>query len=412
MIPIITKIRNRFNRHILLPLYHSIYLKRKVKKIRKKEKIRILFILQLLPQWKTENLYIAMLNHPRFEPIIGIAPILNYIDAEKPLKMYLEGKGYKYINIENDKRIIEQGNFDIIVFQRPYPTDYIHPHQVELNWKAPSIYIHYAFHSLKSGWDINQPSHFYFWQEYYENKRTSYSRSSIHFLHGRNYVVTGLPMMDELMSPKDQLDDPWPKDKRKRIIYAPHHSIYDDHFSGINYSTFIEYAYIIPALAKKYADKVYFIFKPHPFLYEKLVRFWGKEKTDAYYNQWSTNSFSNIELGSYQGLFKHSDAIIHDCASFTIEYLYTLNPCMYLVKDKYHTNNLIDFAKEAFALYYHGHNSLDIETFINNVINNIDPLQKKRQDFYESSLRPPYGKRACDNIIHAILGSDEYSEKK
>ena len=37
--------------------------------IRKKDRIRFLFILQELSQWKTESLYKAMLDHPRFEPI-------------------------------------------------------------------------------------------------------------------------------------------------------------------------------------------------------------------------------------------------------------------------------------------------------------------------------------------------------
>lgn len=411
MTHIFTKIRNRFNRHIFLPLYHSVYLKRKVRSMRKKETIRVLYVLQLLPQWKTENLYIAMLNHPRFEPIIGIAPITDYSDAEKPLKKYIVGKGYDHVILDGEKRIIEQGNYDIIIYQRPYPTDHVYSHQIEHNWKVPSIYIHYALHTLNSGWDINQLSHFYFWQEYFENESIKNSRSLIHYFNGNNYVVTGLPMMDELTRPKEDFEDPWPKNHKKRIIYAPHHTIYEDHAPGINYSTFIEYSDTIIELAKKYSDKAYFIFKPHPLLYDRLVQHWGKERTDNYYNQWRNSGFSDIALGPYLGLFKHSDAIIHDCASFTIEYLYTLNPCMYLVRDEQHTDNLNEMAKEAFSLYYHGHNTTDIELFIQNVINEVDPLRESRQRFYDTSLRPPYGKTACDNIIHAILGTDEYSSQ-
>ncbi len=409
MTSIFTKVRNRFYRHIILPLYHNIYLKNKVRCLRKKEKIRVLFVLQLLPQWKTENLYLAMLNHPRIEPIIGIAPIMTYSNAEKPLLKYIEEKRYDYFILNKDKRIINQGNFDIIVYQRPYQIDYTYFHQIERNWKTPSVYIHYAMHTLNSGWDINEPSHLYFWQEYYENEITSHSRSYIHFLNGRNYIVTGLPIMDELMRPKEDFDDPWPNVNKKRIIYAPHHTIYDDHFSGINYSTFIEYSDIMLYFAKKYSDKVYFIFKPHPTLYDKLVHHWGKAKTDDYYNQWKNNGISDIELGSYLPLFKHSDAIIHDCASFTIEYLYTQNPCLYLVKDEHHTDNLTELAQEAFTQYYHGHNVSEIESFIQNVIKGVDPMLKRRQQFCSKYLFPPHGKTACENIINAILATNDFS---
>ena len=41
--------------------------------LRRKDVIKVLFILPNLPKWKTESLYEAMLAHPRFEPIIGVA---------------------------------------------------------------------------------------------------------------------------------------------------------------------------------------------------------------------------------------------------------------------------------------------------------------------------------------------------
>ena len=35
--------------------------------------IKVLFILPNLPKWKTESLYKAMLAHPTFKPMIGVA---------------------------------------------------------------------------------------------------------------------------------------------------------------------------------------------------------------------------------------------------------------------------------------------------------------------------------------------------
>ena len=51
---------------------YSIYVRCRVAKIRKKKKIRFLFVLQDLSQWKSENLYLFMLQHERFDPVLGI----------------------------------------------------------------------------------------------------------------------------------------------------------------------------------------------------------------------------------------------------------------------------------------------------------------------------------------------------
>ena len=71
---IVTKIQNRVNslsdRFILhLYLYNQ---KKLVREVRKKEKIKVLFIVFELGSWKTEGLYQAMKQHPRFTPIIVV----------------------------------------------------------------------------------------------------------------------------------------------------------------------------------------------------------------------------------------------------------------------------------------------------------------------------------------------------
>ena len=58
--------------------------------IRRKKKIQVLFVLQYLSEWKTEALYIAMLHHPRFEPILGITPCIEIEGEEKRVMDYCE----------------------------------------------------------------------------------------------------------------------------------------------------------------------------------------------------------------------------------------------------------------------------------------------------------------------------------
>ena len=73
-----------------------------VKDMRKKDKIKVLFVVSQLAKWKTENLYQAMKMHPRFDPMIGVAlGIVDYptMEAEKlnQLLGYIKEKGYSYL---------------------------------------------------------------------------------------------------------------------------------------------------------------------------------------------------------------------------------------------------------------------------------------------------------------------------
>ena len=214
--------------------------------------------------------------------------------------------------------------------------------------------------------------------------------------------------MDELLTPKEDLPDVWPvHDGRVRIIYAPHHTIADIHLSGIGYSTFLEYSDFMLEMRDKYKDQVYFVFKPHPSLKERLNKYWGEEKTRAYYARWEEPGVSHIEDGQYLALFKYSDAMIHDCASFTVEYLYSGNPVMYLVRGTHHADNMIPYAREAFDLLYKGFSGKDIDRFIQHVIAGKDPRAESRKSFVEKYLVPPHGKSASENIMNVILGRDE-----
>ena len=146
-------------------------------------------------------------------------------------------------------------------------------------------------------------------------------------------------------------------------------------------------------------------FKPHPSLRNKLRKVWSEEQIDAYYDRWEKPGVSHVEQGEYLSLFKYSDAMIHDCASFTVEYMYMDNPVLYLVRDESHTANMIPYAREAFDLHYKGKCADDIDRFIQDVIDGNDPLREKRAAFKQQHLLPPNGRTACENIIRSILDS-------
>lgn len=393
--------------------YNSIVLPHLRQRVRSKDKIKVLFLISELSPWKTENLYLSMLKHPRFSPILGLFTSPEIPSARNQLEKYCIEKRYDFTDL--DLIDIKSLKADIIFYQKPYLDWGLYPKKmrIERNLYALFCYVAYSFHTMNVSWGYNQRLYKYAWQIYYENKKLIKDVKPFLLNRGRNVVATGLPIQDMLNIKPENVEDPWKDDKgRKRIIYAPHHTIADMHAEGIAYSTFLDYYDFMLEMAEKYKNEVFFAFKPHPILYKNLLKVWGKERADAYYDRWKSLENGQLETGTYTGLFMHSNAMIHDCSSFTIECQYTKNPVLYLIKDDHHADNLSIIARTAFDLHYKAKTREDIEQFIQNVINEDDPLKQDREKFFKDCLLPPHGKTACENIINSILGEVEYKKQK
>ena len=393
---------------ILSPLYQSIILPNKIKSVRKKERITVLFVLSELGAWKTELLYNSMLSHPRFNVKLLIVPAKETPEGVKVIKQYLTKKGYCFDEvIERDEKLKDKFKADIIFYQKPYD-NVIDERYFYLNHlDSVFCYVLYSFRNRNYPNIRNIDFVRFIWQFYAENQKVIDESVPVFSTKAKNYVNTGIPIMDELLLEKEHFKDPWKNcGKKKRIIYAPHHTVFSDIYE---YATFLDYCDFMLEMVEKYKDKVQWAFKPHPVLKGKLYTVWGKERTDNYYRKWEELENCQLSSGEYLDLFKHSDAMIHDCGSFKIEYLYTNNPVMFLLK----TNPVNDYSNwqtlESLELHYKGYSKEDIEGFILDVINGNDELKNKRESFVQSYLVPPYGKTACENIINAILGHEEYS---
>ena len=380
-------------------IYTYLYKPFKVKAIRRKDKIRTVFILTEVGVWKTELLYLEMLKHPRFEPILLVLPSTENDKAYDEVITFLNQKDYSYSTLQG-KTIKDSIHPDIIFYQKPYPGVLERKHGFWENLYALFCYAHYGFHSIMTDWAINEGSQRYAWIDCYENNSAKDEATTISRNQGRNFVVTGLPMMDELTIAASQ--NKHKASQKKTIIWAPHHSITQ---GLLEYSTFLSYANFMIEMANKYKNEVEFIFKPHPLLQPKLRALWGEEKTTKYYDQWASMPNTRIELGKYIDIFAESDAMIHDCGSFTIEYLYFNKPVMYLTNGVDHETGMAQYAKEAYHMHYFGRNKEDIDTFIQNVLLGIDPMREARQEYHKKYLQVPGSTTACDNIINAILGT-------
>lgn len=390
--------------------YYRLLLPIRMRIMRKKTIINVTFLVNDLPTWKTENLFFAMLSHYRFRPIVGIPVAIERPDSHLEVVQYCKSKGYPYLILDSNKRIKSQTDADIILYLKPYQTEYHPCHRYIRNLDIIHMYVFYSFHGILDPAVLNKPMYRVLKYDFYDNELSAEDAKTDSWNHGKNFCVTGLPFADQLLEDKSKVLDQW-KDiaGRKRIIYAPHHTIGNIHMKGCDYGTFLETGEIVLELAKKYKDKVYFAFKPHPLLWQRLTWIWPESRVAAYFQEWKDLENAQYENGPYMGLFKHSDAMIHDCSSFIVEYIAMDKPVMFLLKDEHVADNLNRTFKYAHGLHYHGKKYEDIENFIQMVIKNEDPKAIERKGFIDEYLRPPFGKSACTNIINAILAEEEYS---
>lgn len=386
-------------------VYVHLFTPIEVKRMRKKPVVNVIFVIAELGMWKTENLYQAMLAHPRFNPVLRVVSTPENDKAKEEVIAYLKNKGYDYRALDEATPLQDGFKADIIFYQKPYPHCYFKAQRYCYNLNALFCFVSYGIHNIMSDFICNQPLHNIAWQYYFENKQCAAETAKYMNNNGRNIVVTGVPLFDRFLKPKNAYKYAWKQNdaSKKRIIYAPHFSIEKN--SCLRYSTFLGNGDFLLEMGRKYADKVQFVFKPHPLLQPHLYEYWGKVKTDKYYAAWDLLANAKVELGQYDDLFMTSDAMIHDCSSFSIEYMFTCNPVMNLIHDRTdsHGSNLNTFARKAFDLHYKGLTHEDIEQFIQNVINGRDVLLEQRKEYFDEFLKPINCKTSVENIIAAIL---------
>ena len=159
-------------------------------------------------------------------------------------------------------------------------------------------------------------------------------------------------------------------------------------------------------IAQNYKDKIQIVFKPHPRLMTELYAHldWGKEKTDRFYHLWDTMPNTKVETGNYIDLFMTSDAMIHDCGSFSVEYLYSKNPVMFMTNgEKEYRQELNGLGNGALDQHYIGTDTAAIYRFIDDVvIGGNDTMKEQRNKFVNDILLPPNSKSVVENTMDVI----------
>lgn len=382
----------------------------KLAEIRRKPVITVVFQVWNLSKWKSESVYRAMEQHPRFRPVIWLTDEPGTGETErvamrrKLLEHFVSSGSYHVTQADSWEALNKEVAPNLTFIADPYIQDINMPPRTS---ERLLCYVRYCFpntvHPTETDLFLHNMVLFFFVEH------DSVLRESSRMMHnkGRNLVCTGHPMTEELIAAFRRSSAPvWKQlpGHHRKVIWAPHWTIGD--ISFYVGSTFLQVCDTMVKIAEKYADRVQFAFKPHPTLYRTLCDHpdWGREKTDAYYARWADMPNGQLETGAYADLFAQSDAMIHDSGSFIIEYLLTDKPCMYLEGEK-RFPLFNELSKAALQCYTKGISQNDIEAFIKNrVLRQNESDNDRRHRFIRDYITPPNGASAAQNIINAILG--------
>ena len=382
--------------------------------LKNKNIIDVAFFLTIPGMWKCDYLMHALIANPKYHPYVVIYPYSRYKGFSKQeidttlqrTKKFIADKGFEFVipydNKHNRWQDIKRTlNPDIIVFSDPYkdcpPNYFIYHFRNKLTCYVPySLTILRLYRENYHIMSLNLMGIFCLESTMHRQLALKYMRNG-----AANAVITGYPGTEIFLDSEYNPQNPWKPQNttKKRIIWAPHHSIDD----AISISTFLTYCDDMLHLAEKYSDRVQVAFKPHQLLKFKLQKIWGEQRTEEYYNRWETLPNGQLEEASYVDLFLTSDAMIHDSASFTTEYLYTQKPVMYLVRNNRQSDVLTPFGELMFNAHYHGHTLEEIEDFIQKVVlDGDDPMKATRCEIYEKYLKPSDGLLPSQKIIQTI----------
>ena len=373
---------------------HAVELNR----LKGKEKIRVVFLAVHRSVWKVDAVFQEMLRDPIFEPVILVCPDLNKKNDELTYSeinetyAYFKGKGYtvfsSWMKSKKQWRSLDSLKPDLVFFTNPHGLTC--PDYYEKAFTSfLTCYVPYTYQVAKynGGYrlDYNQAFHNIAWKIYAPHNE-SLEISRCHADNkGSNVVVTGYPLIEDLLNYDGSVDF-WKKqnEKKKKIIWAPHHSVEN---KNLPFSTFKKFAEFMIEISEIYQDEVQWAFKPHPLLKEKLYLSpeWGKETADNYYSYWSCSQHTQLEEGGYEDLFKTSDALIHDSVSFLAEYLVLDKPVMFLVNKNVEIRDfLTPFGLKAFNASCQGKEEDDIRKFIDLIIGEENPGKENRGCFIKN----------------------------
>ena len=395
-------------------LYRKFVLPLLVWRVKHKKKINVVFLAMNPDMWKYDRVYSLLASDNSFCPVIvtamrNIRDMQLRLQEQETMTSYFLEKGYNVVRGYDltTKRWIDLESFkpDIIFYTQPYDGVIERGFEFFHHLGALHCYSPYSFQLSNVDWNWDNNLQQYCWKIFYVCDMHLEQADRFSRVGKINAFAAGYCLEEEYAeAERDAVsaDAAWKNDKRKRVIWAPHHSIGEKEWFKV--SSFLEVADLMSKLREEYKDKIVFAFKPHPVLKIKLYKVWGVERTEAYYNDWAKAENSFDAQGDYKALFAGSDAMIHCSGSFIVEYLYTGKPVAYVYSKVRNPPEFGIAGKAALDAHYPMHSESDIRCFIDDVvIGGHDTMAEVRKTVANKYLKSPNGKMFSENVYETIL---------
>lgn len=308
-----------------------------------------------------------------WNPMIVVIPDI-YREREHAEKTYRQTReffvnkyGKEYVldgwDPDTDVYYDHLGKFDIVYYANPYD-DMVHKyHKIVYASKKNvlPIFVSYGFDvgRLTTLNRVKKPELNIVWKLFADTKYMCDDYTENQVIKGRNVVLAGYSKMDILY------DYPTIHHNRKKVLITPHHSIIRN---DLPLSNFLKYSDLILELPLLFPN-VDFVFRPHPLLFTVLVNegLWSHEKVEQYIATLKSRGVEYSTEGDYLPLFAECDAIINDCGSFTVEWLYTGKPGCFVYKDELNEELLTTLMNKALTAYTIARSRDDIIAFVKKI---------------------------------------------
>lgn len=372
-----------------------------------KGKIKLSFVLYDSAMWCGDLLYQLFDKDPRFEVNVILSRRKDIV-SEAAIRAFEEGArklrqaGLKVTVVlpDDDYKV----DSDILFFLTPYLYVLHKAFQPEnLPVTVLVAFVTYGLEITKGGADFGHKIRYFTWHEFADTQLYKKNIAKYEYRGDEGVIFTGYPRMDTFYV-NNVGNYKWKmvSARAKKFIWAPHWSINDGYLMATfqkNYKWFFDYA-------QKHPFTTSWVVKPHPNLMDSAIQsgiFKTENDFQSYLDAWDNLPNAKVETGAYyQDIFKTSDAMILDSASFTGEYQYVHKPELFLMRGTDYFNEIghaiLDDIYKA-----NGDDFSAIQSFIDGVISGERTVKSQKAfdcylDYYHIN-----GKLASEGIYEAVI---------
>ena len=310
-----------------------------LQKLRKKDKIKIGFVLYDSSMWCGDDLYNLFAKDERFEPTVFLCQrreaLTNNIMHNVFLRDIdtLKSHGLNLVVVEKLTEPVPAQ--DVLIFLTPYTertANTFAPWKLTVKTLITHIIYSLAVSVRDTGY-YKLPIFRIVWKIFFPSIVNLKMYGQRNPLLVPRSLYSGYPRIDVFYKNPDTLNFTWKMTRpdAKKIIWAPHHSINQ----VTKWATF-QWNYKFMYEFAKAHPEISWVVKPHPNLAFRAIQnnvFPSVEAFEEYLQAWNALPNAQVYTGAYyQAIFATSDGMIHDCGSFTAEYQYVNKPMIYLTR--------------------------------------------------------------------------------